>query len=59
MKNKKFDCVQMKRTGAEVVLKKTSTMSRKEELDFWRQQTQALATQQKQIKEQIQNSVTK
>lgn len=59
MKNKKFDCVEMKRAGAELVLKKTSAMSRKEELDFWSHQTQVLANRQKQIKEQTQNNVTK
>ncbi len=42
MKKKDFDCVEMKRHGAEKVAEQTKNMSRQQELEFWRQQTQAL-----------------
>lgn len=42
MKNKKFDCVEMKRLGAKKVLEKTSHMTRAEELRFWQECSQKL-----------------
>jgi len=42
MKNKKFDCVEMKRQGAQKVLEKTSKMTREEELRFWQERSQKL-----------------
>jgi len=42
MKKKDFDCVEMKRRGAEKVAEQTKNMSRQQELEFWRQQTQAM-----------------
>ena len=42
MKNKKFDCVEMKRQGAQKVLEKTSKMTRQEELRFWQERSQVL-----------------
>ncbi len=42
MKKKDFDCVEMKRHGAEKVAERTKNMSPQQELEFWRQQTQAM-----------------
>lgn len=42
MKNKKFDCVEMKRQGAQKVLEKTSKMTREEELRFWQERSRTL-----------------
>ena len=42
MKKKDFDCVEMKRRGAEKIAERTKNMSRQQELEFWRQQTQAM-----------------
>jgi hypothetical protein len=42
MKKTKFDCVEMKRRGAEVVGEKTENMTREEENKFWIKQTQNL-----------------
>lgn len=42
MKKTKFDCVEMKRRGAEAVEKKTENMTREEEYKFWIEQTRTL-----------------
>lgn len=42
MKKTKFDCVEMKRRGAEVVEEKTKNMTREEEYEFWIKQTRSL-----------------
>jgi hypothetical protein len=42
MKKKAFDCVEMKRRGAEKVQEQVKGMSAQEELDFWRRRTLAL-----------------
>lgn len=36
MESKKFDCVEMKRRGAESVYKKVAGLSKQEQLKFWR-----------------------
>lgn len=42
MKNKKFDCVEMKRQGAKRVFEKIAKMSKGEELAFWQQRSEEL-----------------
>jgi hypothetical protein len=42
MKTKAFDCVEMKRIGAEKVREKTATMTREEEIRFWRERSREL-----------------
>ncbi len=42
MKMTKFSCIEMKRNGAETVGKKTTGMTREEELVFWKEQTRNL-----------------
>lgn len=39
MKKKRFDCVEMKRAGAQRVYEAVKDLSRSEELAFWREQT--------------------
>ena len=51
MKAKTFDCIQMKRKGAERLLNKLSAMTPEQELGFWQKQTIALREQQNLIKE--------
>lgn len=46
---KKFDCVQMKRRGAEQVREKTVTMSREQELKFWQEHSRNLCQCQAEI----------
>jgi len=41
-KNKEFDCVAMKRSGAEKVYERTQNMTLLEELSYWQQQTEKL-----------------
>jgi hypothetical protein len=45
-----FDCVEMKRKGAEVVQKQIAGMSLREELDYWRRKTDALRQRQTRLK---------
>ena len=36
MKNKSFDCVEMKRKGAEAVYQKVASLSIEQQLEYWR-----------------------
>ncbi|MBN2542929.1 hypothetical protein JXI42_08690 [bacterium] len=40
--NKKFDCVKMKRNGAEAIRKETGNMTLKKELAYWKEQSDQL-----------------
>jgi hypothetical protein len=42
MKTKRFDCVRMKRLGAEKVREHTATMTREEEVRFWQERSREL-----------------
>jgi hypothetical protein len=42
MKTKSFDCVEMKRLGAERVQKELVGLTPQEQLEYWRQQTEEL-----------------
>jgi hypothetical protein len=42
MKTKAFDCVAMKRLGAEKVREKTAVMTREEEVRFWQERSREL-----------------
>jgi hypothetical protein len=52
MKITKFNCVEMKRRGAEKVAEKTKHMTKKQELAFWQKQSQQLKNYQKLIKQE-------
>lgn len=45
MKMKKFDCVEMKRQGAELVRKETADLSGEQELAYWQKHTHELKKQ--------------
>jgi len=49
---KKFDCVQMKRLGAEQVRKQTAVMTREQELRFWQERSQFLRHRQEALQAQ-------
>ena len=49
---KTFDCVQMKRGGAERLRTQLSKMTRDEQLVFWRQRTDALRRRAEALREQ-------
>jgi hypothetical protein len=51
MKNKMFDCVQMKRRGAEMVRKQLEGKSFEQQLEYWQKGTDQLKELQKQAKE--------
>jgi len=36
MKSKSFDCVEMKRNGAEAVYQKVASLSMEQQLEYWR-----------------------
>jgi hypothetical protein len=52
MKTKTFDCVQMKRRGAEQVGRKIKGKSRAQQLQYWKQATEQLKERQRQIQKQ-------
>lgn len=47
MKNKSFDCVEMKRKGAEVIYPKVASLSMEQQLEYWRKGSDALRKQMK------------
>jgi hypothetical protein len=49
-KNKKLDCVGLKRLGANVVYEQTKNMSLEAELAYWQQKTEQLKHQQQATK---------
>jgi len=48
MKKGTFDCVEMKRQGAAAILEKIKSMTRDQELEYWRKRTQEMRRAQKQ-----------
>lgn len=46
MKPKTFDCVEMMHRGAEQVRKKIRSLTRKEEITFWRERSRKLRQRQ-------------
>jgi hypothetical protein len=50
MKTKKFDCVQMKRLGAAKVREHTATLTKEQELAFWRERSSHLRQRQAALK---------
>lgn len=50
MKTKKFDCVQMKHSGAEKVREQTASLTTEQELAYWRQRSQHLRLRQEALK---------
>lgn len=52
MKVKKFDCVEMKRRGAEKIYERTKDMSIEEKLAYWKQRTEELRQLQQARKQQ-------
>ncbi len=51
MKRTEFNCVAMKRKGAELVLAVTATMSKEQELEFWEQQSKRLRERQESLRQ--------
>ena len=46
MKRKRFDCVEMKRRGAEKIYKQIGRMTQEEQLAFWQARTEVLRKRQ-------------
>ncbi len=49
MKNKTFDCVEMKRRGAEHVYDLTKDMTFEEEVEFWRRRSEEFMRKQERL----------
>ena len=49
MKNKSFDCVEMKRKGAEVIYQKVASLSVEQQLEYWRKGSDSLRKQMKSV----------
>lgn len=58
MTDKKFDCVEMKLKGAEVVQREIQGMTPKQELEYWKRSTQELKKQQSKLKHPHKESTT-
>ncbi len=56
MKTKTFDCVEMKRRGAEEIYELVKDMTVEEEVEFWRQKTEELRKLQKALQEKRRNT---
>ncbi len=50
MKTKTFDCVAMKRAGAAKVHRQTKGMSMRQQIAFWRRETEAMRLEQQAAK---------
>jgi hypothetical protein len=48
--NKEFDCVEMKRKGAERLQKKLAGLTLQEELKFWQERTEELKKEQESLR---------
>ena len=51
MTRTKFNCVTMKRKGAELVLAQTARMSKEQESEFWEQQSKRLRERQESLRQ--------
>lgn len=52
---KSFDCVEMKRRGAERVYEQTKNMTVAEEVEFWRRKSEALRREQERLQRRDQD----
>ncbi len=50
MKTKTFDCVEMKRRGAEGVRRHVASMTTEQELAFWRERSERLRKRQQEFR---------
>lgn len=53
MKMSNFNCVEMKRRGAEKIIEKTSKMTPTQELEFWRERTRNLINQKNRLRRNV------
>ena len=50
MKKKKFDCVAMKRRGAERIYEATKNMTTQQQLEYWQQRTDEQRKKQEELR---------
>lgn len=52
MKSKTFDCVEMKRRGAELVRQRLAGMTFEQEVEYWRQRSEQFQREQERLRAQ-------
>ena len=52
MKNKTFDCVEMKRRGAELLRQRLAGMTLEQEIEYWRQRSEQFQRDQERLRAQ-------
>jgi len=52
MKTKTFDCVEMKRRGAELLRQRLDGMTLEQEVEFWRQRSEEFQREQERLRAQ-------
>ena len=52
MKTKTFDCVEMKRRGAELLRARLAGMTLEQEIEFWRQRSEEFEREQQRLRAQ-------
>jgi hypothetical protein len=50
MKTKAFDCVEMKRRGAEIVRQRLAGMTLEQEIEYWRQRSEEFRKEQERLR---------
>ncbi len=56
-KAKAFDCVEMKRQGAALVLRQLAGTTRQQQLEYWQEQTELLRQRQAELRDRKSNKV--
>ena len=56
MKTKKFDCVEMKRQGAEFLREKLAGMTIEQEIEYWRQRSEEFQRDQERLRAQAETT---
>ncbi len=52
MKTKTFDCVEMKRRGAELLRQRLAGMTLEQEIEYWRQRSEQFEREQERLRAQ-------
>lgn len=53
MKNKSFDCVEMKHKAAEKIYEKMKKMSREEQIAYWKERSEEFIKRHKEAREKL------
>ncbi len=56
MKTKTFDCVEMKRRGAELLRQRLAGMTLEQEIEYWRQRSEQFEREQERLRAQAERA---